>query len=943
MKNFLKQLLVAVCVCMPALAGAQQPLPETLDPAIRMGKLDNGLTYYICHNELPADRVEFYIAQRVGSILEEDHQRGLAHFLEHMAFNGTKNFPGKNLINYLEKNGVKFGANLNAYTSIDETVYNISDVPAREGLIDSCLLILHDWASAIALEETEIDAERKVIHEEWRTRNSASQRMTEKILPILYPNGNRYGHRMPIGTMEVVDNFPYQAIRDYYHKWYRPDLQGIIVVGDVDVDRVEAKIKELWQDVPAPVNAAVREYIQIPDNDEPVVAIVSDKESQTNMLRIMYKLPVKPDGYKMTFEAEYIDMMRVLISVMINTRYTELLQVENPPFLSASVGKGDYMYSPTREAFVLATAYKTGAWNEALDALVKVAKQAYMYGFTQGEMNRAVAEITSLVEKSYNERGTQKNEAFVNKALDHFLHKTPQMSEETAYALYTNLLSAITLDAVNAQFRTYFPQDGRNTTLLMMGEENENSTVPTEEQLLAAYNDAWRVEVEAYTDDVEQRPLIAELPAKGSIVKEKENKVLGATEYYLSNGAKVIIKSTDFKADEISMQALSDGGTSLFDVAERPTYTSINSLVSMGGMGDFSAMELGKQLSGVQANISAKVSTYGETISGNCSVKDFETFLQLVYLRFTTTRVDSARFLAWKGQMSNGLKLAEADPQRPLADTVSYLSYGNHERVKRFSLDDLDKVDYVRALEMFTERVNNAADFTFIFVGNIDKEVAKPLIEQYIASLPSTGKHEKPDYKVMPKKRTGYREAIFDQTMESPQTSVIISYDGKVKDNLRNRITMSILSQVMRVVYTETIREQEGGTYGVSTSGSVYSTPRNSWSYDIMFNTNTEMSERLATRTIEELQRVATEGPSVETFDKVKAYMEKSYQSRIKENGYWMSTLSSYYTTGRETFSTYLETLDKVTPDDVRKMAERVVKSKDMMKVIRMGVPAENK
>ncbi len=939
-RNFIKCLFAVSLLSVSMVSMAQQPLPETLDPAIRMGKLDNGLTYYICHNELPANRVEFYIAQRVGSILEEEHQRGLAHFLEHMAFNGTANFPGKSMINYLEENGVKFGANLNAYTSIDETVYNISDVPAREGLIDSCLLILHDWASAISLEEAEIDAERKVIHEEWRTRNSASMRMTETILPILYPNGNRYGHRMPIGLMEVVDNFPYQAIRDYYHKWYRPDLQGIIVVGDVDVDRVEAKIKELWQDVPAPINAAVREYIQIPDNDEPIIAIATDKEAQSNMLRIMYKLPVQPDGYKMTYEAEYTDMIRLIISVMMNTRYRELLQTENPPYLSASIAKGDYMYSPTREAFSLATSYKTGKWNEALDALIKLAKQAYVHGFTQGEMNRAVAEIASLVQKSYNERGTQKNGAFVNKALDHFIQQTPQMSQEAAYKLYTQLLSVITLADVDKQFRAYFPQDARNVTLLMMGENNENANVPTEEQFLVAYSKAWQVDVEPYKDEVEQRPLIAQMPQKGSIVKIRENDKFGATEYYLSNGAKVIIKSTDFKADEISMQATSDGGTSLFDVSERPTYTSMNSLVSIGGMGDFSTMELGKQLSGVQANISAKVGTYNETVSGSSSVKDFEALLQLTYLRFTTTRVDSARFLAWKGQMKNALKLTESDPKRPLADTVSRLSYGLHERVKRFSVDDLDKVDYMRALEMYNERMNNAADFTFVFVGNIDKEAAKPLIEQYIASLPSTGKHEKPDYKVMPKKRTGYREAIFEQEMKSPQTTVIISYDGKEKDNLKNRIAMSILSQVMRVVYTETIREQEGGTYGVSTSGSLYRNPKNSWSYDIMFDTNPEMAQRLADRTIEELRRVAEEGPSVETFEKVKAYMVKSYESSIKENSYWMSALTTYYTTGRETFSQYLETLEKVTPADVQKMAKKVVTSKNMMKVICTGIPA---
>ncbi len=461
MKNFMKKIFFVACLLAPALLSAQQPLKETLDPAIRVGKLENGLTYYLCHNNLPENRVEFYIAQRVGSILEEDHQRGLAHFLEHMAFNGTTHFPGKDIINYLENNGVKFGANLNAYTSIDETVYNISDVPAREGLIDSCLLILHDWASGILLEGDEIDAERKVIHEEWRTRNSANLRMLEAILPIIYPDSNRYAYRMPIGLMEVVDNFPHQAIRDYYHKWYRPDLQGIIVVGNIDVDKVEARIKELWKDVPAPVDAAVREYVQVPDNEAPIVAVVSDKEALSNSLRIAFKQPVDTTS-KMTVEATRKDLVRSLVSMMFATRCSELSQLENPPFIMAAGSYGDYFYSPTRKAYTLVAIFKTGQWKQALEGLVSVTKQAYEFGFTQSELDRAVAEMESYVRKSYNERSTQKNSKFVDKALTHFLQQEPEFSEEYSYELYNQLLPGVTLKDVNETFRQFFPTDSKN-------------------------------------------------------------------------------------------------------------------------------------------------------------------------------------------------------------------------------------------------------------------------------------------------------------------------------------------------------------------------------------------------------------------------------------------------------------------------------------------------
>ena len=935
-KNFMKQILAGILLCAPMLLPAQ--LKETLDPAIRMGKLDNGLTYYICHNELPADRVEFYIAQRVGSILEEEPQRGLAHFLEHMAFNGTKNYPGKTMIDYLEKNGVKFGINLNAYTSIDETVYNISEVPAREGLIDSCLLILHDWASAIALEEEEIDAERKVIHEEWRTRNSADLRMLESIISTLYPDSNRYGNRLPIGLMEVVDNFPYQAIRDYYHKWYRPDLQGIIVVGDVDVDKVEAKIKELWRDVPAPVNAAVRNYVQIPDNDEPLVAIVSDKEAQANMLQIYYKLPVEPEGASMTMEAVRTDVVRALIAMMLNARYNELTQVAEPPFLSASASVDDYYIAFTRKAYILTTFYKTGMWRPALDAMIAATKQALQYGFTQAELDRAVAELSSSVERSYNERATRKNPAFVNMALEHFLYKEPQLSEEYFFELYNEMIPTISLQELDAHFRNFFPADGKNISFVMKGEESENSNMPSSEELLNAYAAAWQTAVSPYEEEYTQRPLIAQMPAKGSVVKTKENKKLDATEYTLSNGAKVVIKTTDFKADEISMYAVSEGGNSLFDLSELPNFSVMNTLASIGGLGDFSPKDLMKQLSGVQASASASISTYNETVTGSSNVKDFEKLLQLTYLRFTTVRADSALFVAWKSRMSNSLKLAESDPMRPISDTLSYLSYGDHPRARRFTQADLDRVDYLHTLDLFSQRLNNAADFTFIFIGNIDKEKALPLIEQYIGALPSTGKHEKANEKALPKPRTGYRESVFEQPMESPKTMVYISYAGKEKYNLKNRMIMSILSQVMEVVYTETIREEEGGTYGVSTGGDLSLRPKGRWTYTIQFDTNTEMAARLSDRTVAELTKIGEEGPAKEIFDKVKTFMVKSYQNSIKENSYWLSQLVGYYTTGSYTVDDYLPTLEKITTEDVQKLAKKIVSSPDEIKMICYGV-----
>ena len=643
----------------------------------------------------------------------------------------------------------------------------------------------------------------------------------------------------------------------------------------------------------------------------------------------------------MTMEAVRADVAETLISIMLNTRYRELVQVANPPFLRASGTVGDYYAADTREAYALGTSYKTGQWRPALDALIQVAKQAYEYGFTQAELDRATAQLMAMLQSAYNERSTRKNKAFVDMALDHFLHQEPALSAEYSFLLYSDMVPTISLQELDETFRNFFPEGNRNLSIVMTSEQNENSNIPTEEELLAAYNAAWTVEVEPYEDDLEQRPLISQMPAPGRIVKTKENKNLDATEYYLSNGAKVVIKTTDFKADEIQMIAVSPGGTSLFDTAERPNFYALNTLVSMGGMGDFSTMELSKLLSGVRANVSAGVSSYTESISGSSNVEDFEKMLQLVYLRFTTTRVDSAQFLSWKSRTANSLKQSEVDPMRPVADTISYLSYGRHERIRRFTQEDLDRVDYLRALELYRQRFDNAADFTFIFIGNIDKEVARPLIEQYIATLPSTGRHEKANEKVMPKPRTGLRESLFEQSMEAPKTMVYIAYTGKEKNNLRNRMTMSILSQIMRVVYTETIREQEGGTYGVMTGGELSRHPKDSWSYAIQFDTNAEMAARLADRAMVELKKVADEGPSAETFDKVISYMVKSYQSSIKENGYWLSQLMGYYTVGEYTADEYISTLEKITTKDVQRLAKKIVSSPNLMKVIRYGIAAQ--
>ena len=550
-----KSLTLALLLLTVVMAQAQMNMTVPMDTAVRMGKLDNGLTYYIRHNGWPEHRANFYIAQKVGSLQENESQRGLAHFLEHMCFNGTEHFPDNGLIRYLETLGVRFGADLNAYTSIDQTVYNIDNVPtARQSALDSCMLILYDWANALTLAPKEIDKERGVIHEEWRLRSSASQRMFERALPALYP-GSKYGQRMPIGLMSVIDNFKYQELRDYYEKWYNPENQGIIVVGDVDVAHTEALIKKLFSGIQASPEAGKVTEEPVPDNAKPIVVIDKDKEQNSNVVQVKFKHDATPDSLRSTLMYMISREAQALGEAMLATRYNEAVQKADCPYVAASGNDGNYIFAKTKDAFTIGIIPKEGQTEAALTAALVEARRVAEFGFTASEFDRARKDALSMLEKQYTNRDKRTNTQLFNQILGNFLNNDCLPSIDFSYAVMKQVLPTLNVDMINAMFKEYITMNDSNMVIMNFNVEKEGAAYPTQESLLAAVEAARKAEVTAYVDNVKNEPLIQKLPKAGKIKKETENKTLGFKELTLSNGIKVVLKKTDYKKDEVRRPA----------------------------------------------------------------------------------------------------------------------------------------------------------------------------------------------------------------------------------------------------------------------------------------------------------------------------------------------------------------------------------------------------
>ena len=916
------------------LAMQAQPLPK--DPTIRTGKLKNGMTYYIRHNAKEAGLADFYIAQRVGSILEEPRQRGLAHFLEHMAFNGTKNFPGKGrrlgIVPWCETIGVKFGANLNAYTSIDQTVYHIGSAPLkREGIIDSCLLVLHDWSHYLLLEDQEIDKERGVIHEEWRTRRAgmAVQRLQEQAMPKVY-KGTKYEDCLPIGSMDIVDNFAYQDLRDYYHKWYRPDLQAIIVVGDIDVDKMEKKIKKTFSSIPMPKGAAERIYYTVDDNEKMIIDIEKDKEQPIALCHIYQKREATPDSEKNTekyLRDGYID---ALISAMLNDRLAELRQLPVPPFQSATSRASQFFLSRTKDAFSLSISCKQDNILGGIVSAVAAAERARQHGFTQTELDRAKKLRLNAAERRANMQSDYRNSHYVNVCVDHFLEGEPLLSVDYKLEIAKKLDREVTLADVNAAVKELITD--KNQVVVMYAPDKEGFEIPTEKQLEQIILAAQQQDYAPYEEAELAESLISSMPKAGTIVSEQPWRH-GFTELTLSNGMKVYTKKTDYEADAVSLRMQADGGTSQYGDEDIPNFALISSGITEAGIGTFDAVTLRKMLTGKSVRVSPSVGSKGQSISGSASLKDMEVMFQLAYLYFTQPRKDTAAFASLMSRQRAFLANRNASPKVDYNDSIRAILYGHHPRMEPVVQQTLDKVSYDRILEIYKERFSDAANFKTVIIGNFDEQELRRLLCQYLAPLPATNKHEQTNYSRIPQIVGGEKLVKFSKPQATPLANVSIFLTADVPFTPQSDLELDFLRRCLSIAYTDSVREEKGGTYGVSVAFDLDKDDHPNTTLKISYNADPNRYEELNPIVYQQLKNIAENGPAASSMQKVKEYLIKQYAQVAITNDYWSYIIWHELDDDADFDRDYCQMVEQMTPAAVQRMARQLLDAKRCIEV----------
>lgn len=934
MQNKMKHFLTIVALFFACNIYAQQGKIDN-DNTIRKGILPNGMTYYIRHNAQTKGVADFYIAQKVGSILEEKRQRGLAHFLEHMAFNGTKHFPGNTLqpgiVAWCESVGIKFGANLNAYTSVDQTVYNISAAPVtREGVIDSCLLILNDWSHELLLTDKEIDKERGVIEEEWRTRRSgmAMQRLSEQAMPIIYA-GTKYSDCMPIGNIDIVRTFPYNDLRDYYSKWYRPDLQAIIVVGDINEDKIEEKIKKLFAKIPLPQNPAHRIYYPIGNNEKMILYTATDKEQPTVNFTLYMKRDVTPKQERNTIQNYADDYKTNILRMAINDRLEELSRTKNAPFISASVRSGNFFLASTKDAFELSGVLKEGKVIEAIQLLVGEVERARANGITIDELKRGKAEMLSYAENDYNDRSNRRNGEFVEQCVQNFLEETPIIEPEKELEIVRKLDKTVTIDDVNALAKTIITN--QNQVVTMFGPDKNTFKMPTNSSIENAILKAQKQHYTPYkTQNTLTERLITKLPKPGSIISERTYKY-GYTEFTLSNGLKVYVRPTNFEPDEVNLKLFSLGGKNIYPDSEMPNLTYLMAGATIGGVAQYNDLTLEKMLAGKTATVTPFIDNDTRGMAGTSNVKDTKTLLELVYLYFTQPRKDPQAFKNLMEQQQEFLTNAHVNPMLAYNDTLHKVAYATN-RMESMNKEQLKRVNYNRIMHIYKELFANAANFKLILTGNININKLRPLLCQYIATLPSNNTKETiGTYE--PKLVDGKKTYIFHKKQTTPTAITTIVIKGKMEYNNRNELLMDAIGQLLRIVYTEKVREDKGGTYSVQASGDLQHHPNNEALLRIAFQTDPQKYNSLIPIVYKELEKMATEGPSQQDLDKVKAYELKVYNQVLRMNNYWEYVLYTDLYNGIDVDTDFRYIVENMTCDDIRTTLRNLLNQNNCIEV----------
>lgn len=896
-----------------------------LDRAITAGTLPNGLKYFIRTTKRPEKRAELRLVVDVGSIVEDDDQLGLAHFVEHMAFNGTKHFPKQETVTFLESLGMRFGPSVNASTSFDETVYMLQVPTDKPEVLDRSFLILEDWAHGQTFDPAEIDKERGVIREEWRLRRGAGARMQDKQLPVML-KGSRYAERIPIGTMEVIDNFKHERLTQFYKDWYRPDLMTVIAVGDFEAGAVETMIKAHFGPIPAAKSPKPRPVYPVPDHPGTLFAIATDTEAPSASIAVYSKMALRDPRTVGAYRREIVER---LFSSMLGGRFMELAQKPDAPFVGAGGGRG--LFVRTKSLSTLSALVKGDAVEKTLDVLFTETERVARFGFTPGELDRTKQNIMTGLERAMKEKDNTPAGSIAGELVRHVTDREPVPGIAFEYGLYQRFMPEITLAEVNALAKEWAP-DG-NRVITVSAPDKAGFTVPDEKQLATIVGSASGKEITAYVDTVDAAPLLDSLPAPKAIVTSEAKPAFGITEWTLANGIKVVLKPTDFREDEIVFRATSYGGSSLAPDADYVPASSASSVVGAGGLGRFSQVELRKKMTGKSAVASAAIGEYEESLSGSSSKKDLETLFQLIHLRFTQPRPDPNAFSVMQGQMKSSIPLQQANPAFLFSEALMSALNGNHLRRRMPSLAMVEAMNLEKSVAFYKDRFADAGDFTFVFVGAIDLATIKPLVERYLGSLPASGRKET-------WKDTGVRFArgITERRVEKgvePKSQAAIVFTGDFDYNQEQRIAISALGEVLQSRLHETLREDLGGTYGVGASINYTRIPAQEYTVSVNFSCAPERTEELVKAVFAQVELLKSGGPTEKQVTDAKEKLLRDYETNQKQNGYWLSQLSGRYQSGEPVDSLFAlsEYYRKLTPAMIQDAAQRYLNPANHVKV----------
>ncbi len=927
-KNSIISALLYMLCLLNVYAETELPINES----VRIGKLDNGLTYYLCHNDYPEHRVSFYLPMRVGSIQEDDNQNGLAHFLEHMAFEGSEHFngKGKTISDYLQSIGV---TDVNAYTSIISTIFHINDVTStRQSTMDSCLLILKDWCHGLLLTDEEIEKERGVIREEWRLHQTPEERIGDKIGPTVY-SGTKYGSHNVLGLEEIIDSFPPQLLRDFYHKWYRPDNQAVIVIGDIDVNEMENSIKRVFKDLALDKNAPQVTNETVPGNDQPIIVVEKDEKLQYDHIQVLFKRENGSREQRNSLEYFHDCYIRGMISDMMSQRLSDKCLEEHCPYVWAVAGDCDF---PTRdnEAFALDCFPKSGEHLQALQELIAETMRVEKYGFTESEYSLMKKEYLSQIEQQYNKRNHISNSSIADGCCYHFIFNLPLLSTEQEYHLTKEAINNITLETINQRFPELIHFDGKDLVIICNIKNDEQNDFTTSEDVLQTIEAALSSSItEAYQNDDIPESIMSELPTKGRIVNEHHNDILGFVELELSNGAKVILKPTDNNEDLILMRAYQKGGKSVYDEKDQANLLLFG-VVNASGKGKFSQLLLQKALAGKKVKVNSYIYNFEDYVTGSSSKKDLETMFQLTHLQFTAINRDDNSFNKLINYYKNLYQSGGPSSVTEYMDTIKYIASGNHWLVKPFSNEDFQHVDYDRILEIARERTANAGNYTFIFTGSFDEKAIRPLVEQYIASLPSK-KDATTQWGEMDIHPKGQIINHFTQEMETPKGYVYLErHNTSMEYNLEHQIQAKILGQVLLKKYRERIREDAGSAYMVLTYGLCYREGNDQYTGIQVYIPVISESCGQALEIIKEEINNACQSIDEQTIEGIKKSLIAEHENQIKEDNYWISCIQHYKIYGIDEHTHYNELVNVQTSEKIIDFARQLMSANNSVDVV---------